>query len=167
MCLGLFFDEGQVTIHIPIIALASRNGGGTAAEDQTVRPSIAPCLGLEFPLGHSSGEAEVSEETPLCPDRLGLRQWLMHNGGTQHRGKVSESITAAADNSPPLQPPSLSLAASVSGWNGRRFAKKLSLCLHCSLNHTSVWLLNSNPPGQSVYCFVFAKHSAFLPLRDV
>lgn len=100
--------EDRSPFTFSIIALASRNGGGTTAEDQTVRPSIAPCLGLEFPLGHSSREAEVSEETPLCPDRLGLQQWLMHNSGTQHRGKVSESITAAADNSPPLLPPSLS-----------------------------------------------------------
>lgn len=39
-----------------------------------VRPSIAPCLGVEFPLGHSSREAEVSGETLLCPDKLGLQQ---------------------------------------------------------------------------------------------
>lgn len=36
--------------------------------------SIAPCPGLGFPLGHSSREPEVSEETLLCPDRLGLQQ---------------------------------------------------------------------------------------------
>lgn len=36
--------------------------------------SIASCPGLEFPLGHSSRETEVSEETLLRPDRLGLQQ---------------------------------------------------------------------------------------------
>lgn len=79
------------------IALSLRNGEGAVIEEG-LHPSIAPCPGLEFSLGHSSREAEVSEETPLCPDRLGSQQWLMHNGSTQDRGEVSESISAAADN---------------------------------------------------------------------
>lgn len=99
--LNFFSDAGQVTSQIVQslwMVLAWRHGEGMAVEDECVRPSIAPCLGLEFPLGHSSREAEVSEETLLCPDRLGLQQWLIHNSGTQHWGKVSESITATTDN---------------------------------------------------------------------
>lgn len=63
---------------------------------------------VEFPLGHSSREAEVSGETLLCPDSLGLQQWLMHNSGPQHWGKVSESINATTDN------PSFSVSMSLS-----------------------------------------------------
>lgn len=75
--------------HTRQTALSLRNGQGAVMEEGLC-PSIAPCPGLEFSLGHSSREVEVSEETLLCPDRLGLQQWLMHNGSTQDRGEVSE-----------------------------------------------------------------------------
>lgn len=69
-----------------------------AVEHEGVRPSIAPCLGVEFPPGHSIREAEVSRETLLCPDRLGLQQWLTHNSSTQHWGIDSGSITTTTNN---------------------------------------------------------------------
>lgn len=117
-------------------------GEGITVEDKGSCPSIAPCLGLEFPLWHSRSEAEVSEETLPCSDRLGLQQWLMHNSSTQHWGKVLESITTSADNIF-IFCLRLSGSPSVAGSHIISSAKNLAGHLYCGLNDMSIWLLNS------------------------
>lgn len=109
--LYIFYNLGQFTCLLVLslwTVLTWRRDECIKVEVEGVCPSVAACLGVEFPPGHSSGEAEVSGETQLSPDRLGLPQWLMHNSSTQHWGKDFESITATTTD------PSFSVSVSFS-----------------------------------------------------
>lgn len=80
----------------------------------------------------------------------------------------TEAKTQRASPSAPTIPPFLSLCPSVSlslplsGWYVRRWAKKLSVCLHCVLNDMSIRLLNLALLWQCVYFFSTIRFSVAL-----
>ena len=108
-------------------------------------PSIHRSLPrVAFPPGHSIREPEVSGETLLCPDRLGLQQWLTHNSSTQHWGRDSGSITTTT-NKPSISAfcqEAVSLFVLCSEWYEHliaQFSPALETCLPLHVCRRELW----------------------------
>lgn len=145
MCLELVFElliwsclfACSVSLNCP--DLKARRTLSKWKERVYVHPSL-PALGLNFLLGIPAERLRsLGKRCSLLTGLACSNDWCtiaVHS---------TEAKTSRASPPPPTVPPFLSVCVSLCllGWHTRRFAKKLSVCLHCVLNDMSVGLLNS------------------------